>query len=308
MPRSRSANHRRVIALEPRARSLDALARLLGTQGDWSEAATHLEALLAVCEPADRAGVALRLAEALTAAGDEDAARVRLEEAFARDPAAEQVVARLATTYRARREWRKLADLLAKSASHARDKAARLAALREAAELHRRECDDTGGGDTPARAGERSRIRRTARCVSRSRTRSERRGATQRRAPSFARSSTGSAGGGRKSARRSTTSSRGSTSRSATERRRSWSSTPRRGSTLRTRRSSAPSPSSRETTGSSSAPSAPIARSSPCSAVSRTRTRTPRSCAPKSWCSSRRSRAARRRPIEQRSSSSQRWR
>ncbi|MGO8995932.1 MAG: tetratricopeptide repeat protein [Polyangiaceae bacterium] len=139
-------NHRRVIAIEPRARSLDALARLLGTQGDWSEAATHLEALLAVCEPADRAGVALRLAEALTAAGDEDAARVRLEEAFARDPAAEQIVTRLATTYRSRREWRKLADLLAKSASHARDKAARLAALREAAELHRRECE------TPAEA------------------------------------------------------------------------------------------------------------------------------------------------------------
>ena len=140
------ANHRRVIALEPRARSLDALARLLGVKGEWDEAARHLDALLAECEPNERARVALRLAEALIAAGDEDGARARLEDAFARDPSSEEVVARLAATYRARHEWRRLADLLAKSASHARDKATRLAALREAAALHRNECE------TPAEA------------------------------------------------------------------------------------------------------------------------------------------------------------
>jgi tetratricopeptide (TPR) repeat protein len=140
------ANHRRVIALEPRAHSLDALARLLAAKEEWSEAALHLDALLAVCDASESARVALRLAGALTADGDEDAARAKLEEAFARDPAAEAVVARLAESYRERREWRKLADLLSRSANHARDKAARLAALREAANLHRHECD------TPAEA------------------------------------------------------------------------------------------------------------------------------------------------------------
>ena len=75
--------HQRVIALEPRTHSLDALARLLASKEEWGDAATHLESLLAICEPAARPDVALRLSEALTAAGDEGGARARLEEMFA---------------------------------------------------------------------------------------------------------------------------------------------------------------------------------------------------------------------------------
>ena len=135
------ARHRRVLALEPRARSHDALARLLAAQGEWNESAKHLDALAQMSASADLPGVALRLAEALAAAGDAGGARARLEEAFARDPSAEQVVARLAQTYRSAGDWRALADLLAKSAAHARDKGARRAALGEAADLYRRQCD-----------------------------------------------------------------------------------------------------------------------------------------------------------------------
>jgi len=135
------AHHRRVIELEPRARSHDTLARLLAARGAWNDAAKHLEALTLTSEGAEHASVALRLASALASAGDEGAARARLEEAFARDPGASPVVARLAEMYRATSEWRALAELLTKSASHAHDKAARLAALREAAELYRQRCD-----------------------------------------------------------------------------------------------------------------------------------------------------------------------
>ena len=135
------AQHRRVIALEPRRRSHDTLARLLAARGEWNEAAKHLEALTRTTEGAEHASVALRLASALASAGDEGAARARLEEAFTRDPSAAPVVARLAEMYRATSEWRALAELLTKSASHAQDKATRLAALREAAELYRQRCD-----------------------------------------------------------------------------------------------------------------------------------------------------------------------
>ncbi|HEY2517676.1 MAG TPA: tetratricopeptide repeat protein [Polyangiaceae bacterium] len=140
------ASHERVIALEPRVRSLDALARLQAGRGDWDEAARHLEAMLAVDggqgqDGAARARLALRLAEALEAGGHGDAARRKLEEACAPDPSAEPIVQRLSEMYRSSGEWRALAELLTKSAAHARDKTARLAALREAAELQRHKCD-----------------------------------------------------------------------------------------------------------------------------------------------------------------------
>jgi tetratricopeptide (TPR) repeat protein len=135
------ADHRRVIALEPRAPSLDALSRILSSRGEWVEAAAHLASLRKSSEGPARADVVLRLAEALTAAGDDAAAKSCLEEAFAQDPAAEHVVARLAERYRQAQEWRALAELLTRSANHAPDKSARLGALREAASLYRERCD-----------------------------------------------------------------------------------------------------------------------------------------------------------------------
>jgi tetratricopeptide (TPR) repeat protein len=114
---------------------------LLAAGGEWKESARYLERLAQVSSDADLPRLALRLAEALAAAGDQEGARARLEEAFARDPGAEPVVTRLAETYRAVGDWRALAELLSKSAGHARDKGARLAALSEAAELFRRRCD-----------------------------------------------------------------------------------------------------------------------------------------------------------------------
>ena len=134
------ARHERVIALEPRAASLDALARLASERGAWAKAAEHLEALLERAESSERAGVSVRLAEAWANAGDPPRARARLEEAFAADPDAAVVGARLTAMYREGEEWGALATLLTRSAAHAPDKAARLASLREAAELYRTRC------------------------------------------------------------------------------------------------------------------------------------------------------------------------
>jgi tetratricopeptide (TPR) repeat protein len=139
-PDAATARHERVIALEPRAASLDALARLAAQRGAWAKAAEHLEALLERAEDSERAAVAVRLAESWVNAGNPERARARLEEASAADPDAAVVGARLTTMYREGEEWNALAALLTRSAAHAPDKAARLAALREAAELYRTRC------------------------------------------------------------------------------------------------------------------------------------------------------------------------
>ncbi len=134
------AFHGRVIALEPRAASFDALAHLAAARGDHARAADHLESLRRVATHEERASVTLRLADALAAAGNSAAAQARLEEETSADPAAEDVRARLAVLYKAQRQWPELARLLTVAAAHAPDKAARLARLREAASLFRNEC------------------------------------------------------------------------------------------------------------------------------------------------------------------------
>jgi tetratricopeptide (TPR) repeat protein len=134
------AQHERVIALEPRAASLDALARLSAARGAWGRAAAHLEKLQAVATDAERGAVSLRLADAWLNAGQADRAKATLEEAFASDPDAKEIATRLSSIYREAEEWSALAELLTKSAAHAPDKATRLSCLREAAELYRTRC------------------------------------------------------------------------------------------------------------------------------------------------------------------------
>ena len=137
-------HHEKVIAIEARAASLDALARLFAHKRSFDEAAHYLERLHAVSALEARAEVTLRLAAALVSAGKDDQARARLEEAIAADPDAEGVRARLAEVYRLASDWKALAGLLTDGAAHAPDKATRLSRLREAAELH------TRGGDPAA--------------------------------------------------------------------------------------------------------------------------------------------------------------
>ncbi|MDB4937976.1 MAG: Exonuclease SbcC, partial [Labilithrix sp.] len=128
---------RRVVALEARAPSLDALARLSTTARDHEGAAGYLDRLREMAQGPTRAAVTLRLADALVAAGRTADAQSRLEDEVSHDPEADHVRMRLAEMYRAAQSWRLLAELLTDGATHAPDKATRLGRLREAAELHR---------------------------------------------------------------------------------------------------------------------------------------------------------------------------
>ena len=130
-----AVNHERVVAIEPRPSSFDALARLASARGDHGLAARFLSRLYEVAAPEGRAPVMLRLADALVASGKAALAEQRLEEACEAAPAAEDLRARLVVLYKAGQKWQKLAKLLTVAAAHAPDKAARLARLREAAVL-----------------------------------------------------------------------------------------------------------------------------------------------------------------------------
>lgn len=128
---------RRLVDLDARPRALDALARLSTTARDHEGAAGYLDRLREMVEGPARAEVALRLADALVAAGRRLDAQERLEAEVARDPEADHVRMRLAEMYRSAQSWSLLAELLTEGATHAPDKATRLGRLREAAELHR---------------------------------------------------------------------------------------------------------------------------------------------------------------------------
>ena len=138
--------HARVVALEPRAASFDALARLAEGRSDAAAAAGWLEKLLDVVEPGLHGPSVLRLAEALVASGNAPGAAERLESWIPRVADAELLRARLAGLYREQREWAKLAALAADGAAHAPDKVSRMARLLEAAKLFIDRCGE------PARA------------------------------------------------------------------------------------------------------------------------------------------------------------
>jgi tetratricopeptide (TPR) repeat protein len=131
--------HGRVIETEERPSSLDALARLLAARGDHARAAEILERLR-IAAPDDRARLSLRLADALSASERADLARARLEEATLEFPNEEPIRARLSDMYEKMEAWEPLANLLAGGASHAPDKATRLARLLRAAKLFAGRC------------------------------------------------------------------------------------------------------------------------------------------------------------------------
>ncbi len=128
---------RDVVALDARPAALDALARLSTQVRDHEAASGYLDRLRELTTGAARSDVTLRLADALVAAGRKADAQERLESEIGRDPEADHVRTRLADVYRGAAAWMSLAELLEGGATHAPDKATRLARLREAAELHR---------------------------------------------------------------------------------------------------------------------------------------------------------------------------
>ncbi len=132
--------HARVVALEPRASSLNALAKLASARGDPAAAATWLEKLADVVEPGERVEATLRLADALVRSGQVSRAAERLELVLSSMPEAEPLRARLSALYRDQQDWERLGTLVASSAAHAPDKAGRLARLLEAAALFGDRC------------------------------------------------------------------------------------------------------------------------------------------------------------------------
>ncbi|MGH7283377.1 MAG: tetratricopeptide repeat protein, partial [Polyangiaceae bacterium] len=129
----------RVVALAPNAAALDSLARLSLTRNDFNGAADYLTQLRECVPDDDRPQITLRLADALVAAGREDHARARLEDAMSLHPKAEELRSRLSALYREKKDFRALATLLATGAAHASSKEQKLERLREAAELYRTE-------------------------------------------------------------------------------------------------------------------------------------------------------------------------
>jgi tetratricopeptide (TPR) repeat protein len=132
--------HTRVAGLTPHPPSLDALGRLSVARGDHRGAAQWLERLLNVVDPDRRVDTTLRLADALLGAGEGDLATERLALSLAEAPQAESIRAKLASLYRERANWEKLAALTADGAAHSSDKSTRMARLLEAATLYAERC------------------------------------------------------------------------------------------------------------------------------------------------------------------------
>ena len=145
-PDGAAGYHARVVALEPRAASFDALARLADARGDARQPPpAWLEKLRRGRRPDRRAATSiLRLAEALVSAGQPDA-RGRAAGRVAREahPEAEPLRARLAALYRERRATGRSSRGWSPTPRRTRpDKATRMARLLEAANLFTDRCGE----------------------------------------------------------------------------------------------------------------------------------------------------------------------
>ncbi|AUX46360.1 hypothetical protein SOCE26_078660 [Sorangium cellulosum] len=134
-PERAVASYRRAAEIGS-AKALDALARLLTRRGEHAAAAEVLERLCAGAPADELHKGALRLADVYLAAGEPDRARAALERALPRAAQPAPIRERLAYLYRASGAWVALAELIAGDAARAEDAPARLALLREAADLH----------------------------------------------------------------------------------------------------------------------------------------------------------------------------
>lgn len=133
----------RVLPLVVEADDLDAIAKLHERQGDHSAAAQYLERLLHKF-PDRRAGVILRLTDALVTAGHEEDARRHLEAAVEATGSPAEVPQRLAELYRKAELYAPLADLLTRQASKAETPAEKRRGLEEAADLWLTRCQAPG--------------------------------------------------------------------------------------------------------------------------------------------------------------------
>ena len=128
---------------DPKNRDLlDALLHLLVSEDDAAERADVLERRLAVERGPGAEAMALSLAEARANAGDESGAERALALGFEGFPASRTLYDRLEQAYRARGDWRRLAELYTVDASTHAEPGERAGRLREAAAILHSELGD----------------------------------------------------------------------------------------------------------------------------------------------------------------------
>lgn len=126
---------------------LDRLALIAEAQEEWENEVSWLQVRLSltpeVAESAegseDRRGVVVRLAKAHVRSDDRHAARICLESELFKDPPADAARKLLAKIYRQLQEWHELSHLLAGGVEFAPDDAARIAYLKGAAQVERKQ-------------------------------------------------------------------------------------------------------------------------------------------------------------------------
>ncbi len=133
------SHYKRALALELRAQLLDAIARIHEHQSEWVDAAANLDRLVREF-PEQRAAVIVRLADAFSKGGRDDAAQERLEAAMADPSSPADVAQRLAAIYRRTSQFAPLGELIARQAEGAKTDADRRALLVEAADIFLGRC------------------------------------------------------------------------------------------------------------------------------------------------------------------------
>ena len=127
--------HRQSVAIRPTARSLDALARVNTVLGEHGQAVKRLEQLIAMSAPFEKLDAVMRLARACAALGNHARAIDKLREASAAEPDRLDAKALLVELYRASQSWAPLFEALSEAAASELPADAKLAVLREAAQI-----------------------------------------------------------------------------------------------------------------------------------------------------------------------------
>ncbi len=130
------AAHTRVVELENRPESLDALARLHLGREEPADAAAWFEKRLAMAGADERVALLLSLARARIQAEQQDKAIVSLASAFAEAPRNAEVRKLLLRLYRANKDWESLARTLTTAVDHITNEARVMAYAREAADIY----------------------------------------------------------------------------------------------------------------------------------------------------------------------------
>lgn len=126
----------------PNVYVLDRLAELAEAEQAWESEVSWLQLRLSMTpgevEPSDRRRVVLRLANALVASEEREAARDCLHEELSRDPAADELRQLLANIYQELQQWEALSHLLAAGVEYVQDPATQISYLKRAAIVERR--------------------------------------------------------------------------------------------------------------------------------------------------------------------------